>query len=357
MTRVVNVLIVDGSAAMRRVLRGVLESEPGFRLAGSVDDGAAALKFLEEGKADIAVIDIAQAESHMSGLDGYEVTRRIMETSPLPIVLCSATSDPAEVATAFRAIEAGAVAVVAKPEMPGRPEFERQAAELRKMVRLMSEVKVVRRWPRKNAPKRWPEVAATRSGIGVVGIGASTGGPPALQAILGSLPRDFALPILIVQHIARGFLPGLAEWLGQTTPLQVQIAANGVEPRPGHVYLAPDDFHMELGDDGRIRLTREPPENGLRPSVDRLFRSMAASCGPKTVAVLLTGMGRDGARELKSLSDAGAHTIAQDLASSVVHGMPGTAISLGAAREVLHVDHIADALSRIAGKHRSEMPP
>lgn len=350
MSRPVRVLIVDGTPAPGRLLEDIIQSDAGLRMVSSVHDGRAALRFLEESKADIVLMDI-----HMKGMDGYEATRKIMETFPLPIVLCSATSDPAEVATAFRAFEAGAVAVVAKPEARSQRDFERLSAELRNMVRLMSEVKVVRRWPRRQPAEAQPPVSKT--GRGLVGIGASTGGPPALQAILAGLPKDFALPVLVVQHIARGFLPGLADWLGQTTALQVQIASNGTEPRPGHVYLAPDDFHMEIDGQNRIRLTREEPENGLRPSVDRLFRSMAEQCGRNAVAVLLTGMGKDGARELKTLHSCGAYTIAQDRTSSVVHGMPGAAIALGAAHEVLHLDRIADALCRIAHQNRFEVPP
>lgn len=345
MTRSIRVLLVDSAPVTRDLLGAILGGDPEIQLVGSVADGQAALDFLAHRKADIAVVDV-----QIDGMDGYEVTRRIMETSPLPIVLCSATADPGEVATAFRAIEAGAVAVVAKPKAMEHPDFKTTAAELRKMVRLMAEVKVVRRWPRKKA-------TAGRTGPaprGMVGIGASTGGPPALQAILAALSKDFPLPILIVQHISRGFLPGLADWLAQTTALQVQIAANGIEPRPGHVYLAPDDFHMEIDARGYVRLTREPAENGLRPSVDRLFHSLSVHRGQQAVGVLLTGMGKDGARQLKAMSDAGAQTIVQDRETSVIHGMPGAAIALGAAREVLPLDQIADALLHAANQRKGE---
>lgn len=350
MKRPIQVLVVDGAPGSGCVLADLLRADPQLSVAADVSGGPAALEFLRARKADVVLMDI-----HMEGMDGYEATRQIMESCPVPIVLCSAASDPAEVATAFRAFEAGAVAVVGKPGAPSQPEFERRVRELRNMVRLMSEVKVVRRWPRNKPPPRSP--GGPRIGRRVVGIGASTGGPPALQTILAGLPKDFGLPVLVVQHIVKGFLPGLADWLRQTTALQVQIASHGIEVRPGHVYLAPDDFHMEIGSDGRIRLTREGPQNNLRPSVDRLFRSMAEHCGRNAIAVLLTGMGKDGANALKVLHDCGAHTIAQDRDSSVVHGMPGTAIELGAAHEILHVDQIADALCRVANRARKEGAP
>lgn len=339
MTRPVRVLVVDGSSAARRELADVLETDAGIRVVGCVDSGRAALEFLGREKPDIVVMDI-----HMHGTDGYEATRAIMESLPLPIVLCSAPDQPEDVATTFRAFEAGAVAVVARPQ-PLSAEFEQRAAEMRRMVRLMSEVKVVRRWPkRRTSATPTPTAPLPRHPFGAVGIGASTGGPPALQTLLAGLPKDFALPILVVQHITRGFLPGLADWLGQTTPLHVQIAAHDMEPRPGHVYLAPDDFHMELGESHRIRLTREAPENSLRPSVDRLFRSLAQQCGARGIGVLLTGMGKDGARGLLAMREAGAWTIAQDEATCTVFGMPREAIALGAAREVLPLDAIGAAV-------------
>src|SRR5690606_8852013 len=138
--------------------------------------------------------------------------------------------------------------------------------------------------------------------------------------------------------ITAGFLPGLAEWLAQTTPLGVQIAAHGIEPRPGHVYLAADGFHLGIDGHGRLQLIGGDADNGLRPSVDHLFRSLAMHRGPRAVGVLLTGMGRDGAEGMRALRDRGAITIAQDRATSTVHGMPGAAIGLGAATEVLALE-------------------
>jgi two-component system chemotaxis response regulator CheB len=148
----------------------------------------------------------------------------------------------------------------------------------------------------------------------------------------------------VVQHLARGFLPGMVEWLGQTTGLPVHIASHGTVPLPGHVYSAPDDFHLGITSAGRLLLSREPANHGLRPSVSFLFRSMAEHLGGNALGVLLTGMGRDGADELLRLRERGGFTIAQDRESSVVHGMPGAAIEIGAATQVLPADRIAAAL-------------
>jgi len=216
----------------------------------------------------------------------------------------------------------------------------------------------VRRWPRSRlafttAPTQPIELKPAPAGVTLIGMGASTGGPLVLQTILSSLPKDFPGAILIVQHIARGFLSGLVEWLNQTTGLPVQAAAHGTCPLPGQAYLAPDDFHMGVGASGRILLTREEPENGLRPAVSHLFRSLAEVCGQNALGVLLSGMGKDGAMELKLMKDQGAVTIAQDRESSVVHGMPGEAIELGGATHVLAADNIARLLIMLVNRRHT----
>jgi two-component system chemotaxis response regulator CheB len=336
------VLLADDSPVTRKLLQYLLSAEADIQVVGVVHDGQEALDFLMQGahRADVALIDI-----HMPRLDGFEATRRIMETRPLPIVICTATADPKEVAVVFRSMEAGAVACVEKPVSPEHPEFDACARNLLQTIRLMSEVKVVRRWPRPRQPVAGAcPVPYNGNGMKLVGIGASTGGPPVLQTILSTLPKDFPSPLLIVQHIARGFVPGLVEWLNQTTGLHVHMAAHGAQAMPGHAYVAPDDFHLGIGAGGRLALSRGDPENGLRPAVSFLFRSLADMCGSAAIGVLLTGMGRDGAIELKHMRDRGAWTIAQDRASSIVHGMPGEAIQLGAAAEILPGDRIAGAL-------------
>ena len=349
--RKINVLVAEDSPVTRLLLIHLLESDAQIRVIGAVGDGHAALDFVQQNQPDVVLMDI-----YMPRMDGFEATRRIMETHPVPIVICSGTANPRETATTFRSLEAGAVACIDKPVGHGHPDFAAVAANLVQTVKLMSEVKVVRRWPRARstappAPQVRPvESKYASTEIKLIGIGASTGGPPVLQTVLAGLPKNFPAPVLIVQHIARGFLPGMAEWLNQTTGLQVHIASYGIHPLPGHVYLAPDDFHMGVGAGARILLTREEPENGLRPAVSFLFRSLAEKCGANALGVLLTGMGSDGAAELKLMKDKGAFTIAQDRESSVVHGMPGVAIELGGATHVLPADSIAGALVTLVNR-------
>jgi two-component system, chemotaxis family, protein-glutamate methylesterase/glutaminase len=339
--RKISVLVAEDSSVTRMLLTHLLESDPQLCVLGTVGDGQAAIDFVQKKKPDVVLMDI-----HMPRVDGFEATRRIMETNAVPIIICSAISDMKDVVVTFQAMQAGAVACIEKPRGREDGDFSAAAAHLVQTVKLMSEVKVVRRSRRPlPAPQTRSQPALAAAGaIQVVGIGASTGGPPALQAILSALPRDFPAPLLVVQHIAHGFLAGMAEWLRNTTGWQVQIAAHGVNPLAGHVYLAPDDFHMGVSPGGAILLSRQPPENHVRPAVSFLFRSLVSTFGARAAGVLLTGMGADGAQELRMLKDAGAVTFAQDRESSIVHGMPGVAIAAGGATHVLPPQKIAEAL-------------
>ena len=192
-------------------------------------------------------------------------------------------------------------------------------------------------------------VAARRRQIRVVGIGVSTGGPPVLEAILSRLPAEFPAPILIVQHIAEGFVQGLVDLLQRITPLDVRLAAAGETARAGNVYVAPDGVHLGIDPDGRLLLDDAPAERSQRPAVSYLFRSIAGSFGGGAAAVLLTGMGSDGAAEMRMLRNLRAVTIAQDEDSCTVFGMPGEAIRLGAAQYVMAPAGIADVLCCVSG--------
>ncbi|MES2366971.1 MAG: chemotaxis response regulator protein-glutamate methylesterase [Pseudomonadota bacterium] len=344
----INVLVVEDSPVVREFLIHVLSADPGIRVVGTAHDGEEALDAVRRYRPDVITMDI-----HMPNMDGLEATRRIMETDPTPIVIVSGSTDPHETAMTFRAMEAGALAVLMRPSGIGHPDHETTVKELVQTVKLMSEVKVVRRWPRvrRDTPAPRPvEMGLTRAPaqVRIVAIGASTGGPPALHTILTGLPKTFPAPVLIVQHMAAGFIQGFAEWLAQSVSLPIHVATQGELILPGHVYIAPDEYQMKVERSGKIVLTRDAPENGLRPSVSYLFRSIADNYGCNAVAVLLTGMGRDGAEELRILKEKGAVTFAQDKDSSVVHGMPGEAIRLDAATFVLAPDKIAAVLVNLA---------
>lgn len=348
----INVLIAEDSPAVREFLVHILGSDPDIRIVGTANDGEQAIEAVERYRPDVITMDI-----HMPKMDGLEATRRIMETYPTPIVIVSGSTDPHETATMFRAIEAGALAVLKRPGGIGHPEHEAMVRELVQTVKLMAEVRTVRRWPKMRSESALSPPAKTvaedAAKIKVIAIGASTGGPPVLQKILAMLPRDFPVPVLIVQHMATGFITAFVEWLAKSSSLPVHVAMHGEYLVPGHVYVAPDEFQMKVGFGGKIILARDEPENGLRPSVAYLFRSLAAVYGGAAVAGLLTGMGRDGAEELRRLKEKGAITFAQDKVSSVVHGMPGEAIRLNAATFVLAPDKIAAVLTELA-KNKKE---
>lgn len=348
--RKINVLVVEDSHTSREMLVRLLQSDPGIRVERAVADGAAALAAIEDLKPDVVTMDI-----HMPGMDGFEATRRIMETFPVPIIIVSASYDAVDVEKTFRALEAGAVAVVEKPT-GFNGNGNTSAQKLLGTVKAMAEVRVVRRWPRARQSVRQaatarielpPRVTTTPQ---VVAIGASTGGPPVLRTILEGLGPLFGLPVLIVQHISAGFVQGLADWLTGSTGMPVHIAKDAEQIRPGHVYLAPDGCQMSVDRIGVLTCRPAEPENGLQPAVSVLFRSVAKSYGAGAIGVLLTGMGRDGAAELKLMRDAGAVTIAQDKESSVVHGMPGEAISLDAAGHVLSPERIVSHINLISCK-------
>lgn len=348
---------MDDSAVSREFLSHIVDSDPALTVAGTARSGEEAVGAVRDMRPDVVLMDVI-----MPGMDGLAATRAIMAATPTPIVLVSGSFEAGEVEQTFCAMQAGALAALPKPVGVAHSDHERQARALTQTLRLMSEVRVVRRRGTAPAPEGRGPVTA-RSGPApalpgaaaapphrgrrpdLVAIGASTGGPGALHEILQGLPRDFALPVLVVQHIAAGFVEGFAQWLTDATGLPVTVAAGGELPLPGHVYVAPDGRQMGVDRQGRIAVRDDPPEEGLRPSVSYLFRSLAEAPGVAAIAVLLSGMGKDGALELGLLKERGAVTVAQDRESCVVFGMPGEAVARGAATHVLPPAGIAAYLS------------
>jgi two-component system chemotaxis response regulator CheB len=342
----IKVLIVEDSQVVREFLTYVLSSDPDIQVIGTASNGEEAIKMISDKSPDVVTMDI-----NMPKMDGFEATRIIMETTPTPIVIVSASWDPEEVQKTFRAMEAGALAAVRKPVGVAHPDYKDQAKELIQTVKLMSEVKVVRRHSRIKHGKGISAGLAVKdlipltTDVKIVAIGASTGGPPVIETILSRLSKDSCAPLLIVQHIAPGFVQGFADWLANSCRIPVKIATRHEFPLPGHAYIAPDGVHMGMDTSGRIVFEGSEPENGLRPAVSYLFRSVANVFGKNIVGVLLTGMGKDGAKELKMMKEKGAITIAQDEESCVVYGMPGEAVNLNAATYVLSPPKIAELLA------------
>jgi len=346
MTKNIRVLIVEDSLSYQELLATIFQSAPDLEVIGRAKDGIEGVNLAEELKPDIITMDI-----HMPRMDGFEATRQIMANVPCPIVMVSASIDKSQQDLTFEALRAGALSIIDKPSLFAPPDV---LNSLIAQVRLMSEVKVVRRWNSNNnrtrQTARLPASSqATRRLPKLVAIAASTGGPGLLAKILASLPANYPAPLLIVQHITPGFGPGLAEWLGQQSQLKVRLAQAGVKPKVGEALIAPDDYHLSLNRLHKVTLNKNAPLHGVRPAADYMFESVAKLYGSKAVGVILTGMGRDGANGLLAMRQAGAHTIAQDQATSVVFGMPAVAIELGAAEQVLPGGRIGNALKRLCG--------
>jgi two-component system chemotaxis response regulator CheB len=356
------VVVVGDSRTRTRALRGLL-SGPGFVVAAEACTAADAEAAVAAHEPGAVLLDLDPAAG------GIEAIERIMGNRPTPIVVCGALVEHSQAALA-----AGAVDVVgALDALPSSPQY---AIALRRHLRVASRVRVITH-PRNRlrakglagdpAPSgapdhqrrpagarerlvapREPRAAVTAPGspsVRVVVIGASTGGPPALATILADLPPDLPVPVLVVQHMADGFVEGLASWLDGLSPVPVAMAEHGRRLRPGTVHVAPAGLNTLLRPGLRVELRTPPAGQFHVPGVDAAFTSTADVCGRLAVGVLLTGMGRDGAVGLRRLRDAGALTIGQDEPTSVVWGMPAAAQALGAVEVELPLPDIAAALT------------
>ncbi|MCZ7646028.1 MAG: chemotaxis-specific protein-glutamate methyltransferase CheB [Planctomycetota bacterium] len=348
----IRVLIAEDSVTIRKWLVEALSREPDLEVVGEAEDGRRAIELCQSLRPDVVTMDMM-----MPVMTGLAATEYIMAYCPTPILIVSASTNRGELFRTYDALAAGAVDVIEKPQAEDAEDawVRRCAAALR----VVSRIKVITH-PRarlglaKTRPSTaWDQPEAAREAPRqVVALGASTGGPGALAGILGALPKDFALPILLVIHIGRSFAGSFAEWLDAQTALNVRYAEDGESlPDGGTVLMAPPERHLVAGKH-RVHLSDAPERHSCRPSVDVLFESVAREYGARAAGFLLTGMGRDGAAGLLALRRAGAATFAQDEASCVVFGMPREAIQLGAAERVLPLDRMPAALLQLAGEAR-----
>jgi len=338
----IRVIIVDDSPTFRLLVKSILESDPEIQVLGEAINGIEALRICKQYQPDIVTMDI-----HMPSMDGYATIQSIMSDMPCPIIALTGSVSSRHENTHKKAVQSGALIALSKPkDIQG---IDPAADRLIEKIKSMSQVKVIRRKKFKLPEKISAHQSIPKNAIRLIGIGASTGGPPAIQSILSGLSHNIATPIVIVQHISQGFVQNLAKWLISSTSFNVNLAENNMRMIPGNVYIAQDNHHLAVTREGRLKLFQKGPVDGHQPSATVLFESIAQTYGSSGMGILLTGMGCDGAAGLKKLADKGALTIAQDEASSVVFGMPKKAIDLGAARKILPIHDIAPFVNQLLG--------
>lgn len=346
----IRVLIVDDSLVAREMLAQILTSDPGIEVVGMAKDGSEAVDAVAQLRPDLITMDI-----HMPRLDGLKAIEQIMAYTPTPVLVVSSSVHGEGMGRAFDALQMGALEVIKKPEPREWADLERIGSEVIRKVKVLSRVRVIthirgRRRIRPEGTGFTPVPPGPPGSRSLVAVGSSTGGPSALLNFLGRLPEDFGVPIVIAQHIAEGFIPGLVGWLDSGCAIKIREAVHGQPAEPGVAYLAPTGRNLVM--DG-YTMTFEDPQAGQLyiPSADTLLLSVARSFTRGAVGVILTGMGADGAKGLLAMRESGAPTIAQDEASSTVYGMPKAAMELGAASVVLGVNDIAAAVERfVAGE-------
>jgi len=351
----IKVLVIDDSALVRKMLTEIINSKPDMQVVGSATDPLMARDKIKQLNPDVLTLDV-----EMPRMDGLEFLEKLMRLRPMPVVMVSSLTEKGADIT-LRALELGAIDFVSKPKVDLMHTLADYSSEIVEKIRMAAKAK-----PRgyNGAPvtlsvdpklstdavlkkKELPRHFRTTDKI--IALGASTGGTEAIKEVLMMMPAD-APGIVITQHIPGAFSGPFAKRMNSVSEMTVCEARNGQQILNGHVYIAPGDQHLMVVRDGAryiCQLNDGPPVNRHRPAVDVLFRSVAQNVGPNALGVILTGMGDDGARGLKEMHDAGAHTLVQDEKTSVVWGMPGEAVKHGGVDEILPLDKVAARLTQL----------
>jgi two-component system chemotaxis response regulator CheB len=341
------VLIIDDSALIRSLLTEIIGKQPDLEVIGAAPDPLVAREMIRAMNPDVLTLDV-----EMPRMDGLDFLEKLMRLRPMPVVMVSTLTERGAEVT-MRALELGAIDFVAKPKLGISTGMKELAAEICDKIRVASQAKLHRHVAARAAAgtgpaadKAAPERYSRMSTEKLIAIGASTGGTEAIREVLVRLPPDCP-GVLITQHMPAGFTKSFAARMNTLSRIAVSEASDGERVLPGHAYIAPGDRHMRLAKSGSnyiIALDDTEPVNRHRPSVEVLFRSVAAVAGRNALGVMLTGMGRDGAAAMLEMHKAGSFNIAQDEASCVVFGMPREAIAVGAVDETLPIGEIADRL-------------
>jgi two-component system chemotaxis response regulator CheB len=342
----VRLLVVDDSPSIRAVIRAMVEGDAGIRIVGEAGTGGEAVEMARTLRPGVVLMDV-----QMPGMNGIEATGRIMASQAVPIIAFSAFTWGGEAKASIEMLAAGALDVMAKPDLGGTGAVSDCSRVLRKKIRSASRVAVVRHLRRAVPTAQGRGEPAGRSDgtrFEVLGVGASTGGPTALRELFSRLPADFPFPILVVQHITAGFTSGFVEWLRQHTPLDVRVANEEDRAVPGSILIAPEGRQLEAMPGGAVRATSRKPRGVHLPSADTLLSSLASVYGPTCIGAVLTGMGSDGAAGLLDIRRAGGFTLAQDEETCVVFGMPREAVRRGAVDRSMSPASMAELLRRMA---------
>jgi two-component system, chemotaxis family, protein-glutamate methylesterase/glutaminase len=342
--RRVRVLIVDDSALVRQILSEMLARDPGIEVVGTAGDAHIAREKIKQLNPDVLTLDV-----EMPRMDGLTFLRNLMRLRPMPVVMVSSLAEHGAEVT-LDALALGAVDYLPKPRLDVAATLGEYRDELVEKIKGAAAASVRALDARHAASLPAPRRFGARSGDQIIGIGASTGGTEAIKEVLSGLPPD-SPGVVIAQHIPKAFSTPFARRMNDCCALRVCEAEDGQQILAGHAYIAPGDRHLLLARDGAryvCRIDDGARVNRHKPSVDVLFRSMARAAGRNAVALLLTGMGKDGARGMLEVREAGGRTVAQDEASSVVWGMPGEAVSLGAAQHIVPLEQVAAAVCELA---------
>jgi two-component system chemotaxis response regulator CheB len=326
------VLIVDDSALMREALKSIIEQDPDIEVVGLAKNGKEGVE-----KALLLKPDVITMDLKMPMMSGLEAIETIMGELPIPIIVVSSM----DITIIVKALSIGAMDFVAVTS-----DIETIAADLITKIKIASRVKPLKRIHIKPCVIKAPKELSKKETSKVVAIGISTGGPQALQQVLAKLPPDFPCGILVVQHMSKGFIEGLAEWLNTTSCLHISVAKVGDALKKGLIMLAPDDLHMRIGDDGRIVLSENISKTVVHvPSIDVMMKSVADYYQENAIGVIMTGMGTDGVEGIRAIRKAGGRTIAQDEKTSVIFGMNKAAIDMGLIDKVIALERIAQELT------------
>ncbi|MGB0712287.1 MAG: chemotaxis protein CheB [Gammaproteobacteria bacterium] len=343
-TNAIRVMLVDDSQLTLNILSKRLNQYPDLEVVATAHDGGEALPLVANVKPDIVCTDL-----HMKGMDGLEFTRRVMSTTPVPILVVTVSAIPNDQSRVFQLLKAGAIDIMQKPSGGFSPDSRQAIDSLARRIRIVAGVTPFQRF---HGRPPSTETSRPQAPPQLIAIGASTGGPVALQGLLSALPAAFPVPILIAQHISAGFLGGLIEWLAPHVSVRCAIAHHGQRISAGEILFAPDGARCQI--DAYMRIQIETGTSRLSRTIDPLLESCADALGSHSAGILLTGMGDDGSQGLNRIRRAGGWTAVQDSESCLVSGMPYSALRLNPGHTVGTPTELAAALTSIADNTRGD---